>query len=424
MGKEIEMKHIELAVIGGGAAGLMAAITAARNGVEVTIFEKNAKLGKKLLITGKGRCNITNYCDVKELISNTPTNGKFMTNSFYQFDSFQLVNFLNELGLETKVERGNRVFPESDSAADVVNILKRQLPILDVKKEYSSVKSITKDETGFVLDIGMDEKILADKVIIATGGKSYPGTGSTGDGYKFCQQLGHKIIQPTPGLCPLEATSFIFPKNVKIDDELKVADLMGLSLRNAGVTFLNENGKKIYDDFGEMLFTHFGVSGPVILSASSHLKQVKDNILRIDLKPALSIEQLDARLQRDFTEHSRKKFENVLKNLLPRKLIPVIITLSGIPADKHVHQITRQERANLNHLLKNMDIKLDKFRPIAEAIITRGGVDVKEVNPKTMESKLVSGLYIVGELLDVDAYTGGFNLQIAWSSGYSAGMSV
>lgn len=418
------MKHIEVAVIGGGAAGLMAAITAAKNGADVTIFEKNAKLGKKLLITGKGRCNITNYCDVKELISNTPTNGRFMTNSFYQFDSYQLVNFLNELGLKTKVERGNRVFPESDSAADVVNILKRQLPVLDVKKIYEAVKSLTKDDSGFILDLGRDEKILADKVIIATGGKSYPGTGSTGDGYRFCEELGHKIIQPTPGLCPLEATSFIFPENVKVDDELKVSDLMGLSLRNAGVTFLNENGEKIYNDFGEMLFTHFGVSGPVILSASSHLKSVKSNILRIDLKPALSTEQLDARLQRDFTEHSRKKFENVLKNLLPRKLIPVVITLSGIPADKHVHQITKQERAQLNHLLKNMEIRLDKFRPIAEAIITRGGVDVKEINPKTMESKLIPGLYIVGELLDVDAYTGGFNLQIAWSSGYSAGISV
>lgn len=404
------MKH-KIIIIGGGASGMMAAGTAAKRGIDATLIEKNPVLGRKLLLTGKGRCNLTNNCDVGELIENIPVNGKFLTNAFYKFSSKETISFFNKLGLETKVERGKRVFPTSDKAKDVIEALIKFVVSNGVNVIHSSALNIVKFGKIFAVKLQNGEVIRGNRLIIATGGKSYPATGSTGDGYKFARKFGHTIKKFRPSLVPIEAIHEWAPRADK------------LLLKNIAIKILDKNNKVVYKDFGEMFFSEFGVSGPVILSASSHVRKINNHKLIIDLKPALSEKKLDKRIQRDFNEHFRKQFKAVLKNLLPNKLIPIIIELSKIPARKQVHQITKEERKNLVFLLKNLSLKLDKFRSIKEAIITSGGVDVKGINPKTMESKLVKGLFFAGEIIDVDAYTGGFNLQIAWSTGFVAGMS-
>ena len=417
------MENYDVIVIGGGAAGMMAAGTAAKNGKKVILIEKNPVLGKKLLITGKGRCNITNYCDVRELIENVPVNGKFLTNAFYGFSSYDTVDFFNEAGLETKVERGNRVFPTSDKAMDVVEILMKFIYKYKVDVIHSSAVDVMQFGKLFAVKLDNDDVIKAEKLIIATGGKSYPSTGSTGDGYKYARNFGHKITKFKPSLVPIISKRILPLEKVNTSKGCNVKDLQGLSLKNAAIKIVDEKGKIVYEDFGEMLFTHFGVSGPMILSATSHIRNLDGHKLIIDLKPALSIEKLDERLQRDFKEFSNKQFKNILKNLLPKKMIPIIQKVSGISEEKPVHQITGKERKNLITSLKELTIQLIKFRPLSDAIITSGGVDVSQINPKTMESKLVPGLFFAGEVLDCDAYTGGFNLQIAWSTGYAAGMS-
>lgn len=402
-------------VIGAGAAGLMAAGKAAQRGKEVLCLEKNDRVGKKLLISGKGRCNITNNTDIDGLIQNIPGNGNFLYSSFYTFSNEDLMEMMKSEGLEIKVERGGRVFPVSDKALDVVKMLHRFV-------EKNGAKILLKTEVDTIIVAngkveGVKLKdgsvIEASSVVIATGGLSYPGTGSTGDGYLMAQRLGHTITPLKPSLVPLIAT------------ESWVKELQGLSLRNVSIKVVDKKGKTIYDDFGEMLFTHFGVSGPLILSLSRHIlsydyKNVK---LLIDLKPALSEDVLDDRIQRDFEKFSRKQFKNSLDELLPQKLIPVIIKLSQIPEDKHVNQITKAERASLVRLLKAFPIEINGARPISEAIVTAGGVCTDEINPSTMESKKVKGLYLAGEVIDVDGYTGGFNLTIAFSTGYTAGMN-
>lgn len=402
-------------VIGGGPAGIMAAGIAAQRGNEVVLLEKNERLGKKLLISGKGRCNITNDTDIEGLIENTPGNGNFMYSAFYTFSNQDLISFFNELGVNTKVERGGRVFPTSDSSKDVMHALQTFLNKNNVKvMTESEVKRILADN-GKVTGIErLNGTIMeADAVILAVGGKSYPGTGSTGEGYEMARRLGHTVTTLKPSLVPL------------ITKEEWIKDLQGLSLKNISVTFKNCSGKEIYSDFGEMIFTHFGVSGPVILSASRHLLayDFKDIKLSIDLKPGLSEEKLDERVQRDFDKYSRKQFKNSLDDLLPQKLIPVMIRLSKIDPDKQVHQITKEERKRLVMLLKGLESSVVGARPIKEAIVTAGGIKTSEINPSTMESKKVSGLFFAGEIIDVDAYTGGFNLTIAFSTGYLAGMS-
>lgn len=402
-------------VIGGGAAGLMAAGRAAQRNNEVVLLEKNNRLGKKLLISGKGRCNITNACDINELIENTPGNGNFLYSSFYRFSNYDLIDFFNRLGLSTKIERGGRVFPDSDASIDVLNALIKFNKDNGVKiYNNARVKNINVSENKVTEVVLSDGRVFqCDSVILATGGISYPGTGSTGDGHAIAENLGHNITELKPSLVPL------------ITKEEWVKDAQGLSLRNVSITLFNKQGSKIFSDFGEMLFTHFGVSGPLILSCSRHILDYnyKDIKLIIDLKPALSMEKLDERIQRDFEKYSRKQFKNSLGDLLPSKLIPVIIKLSRINPDKYVNQITKEERVKLVNLLKNLELEIIGSRPIAEAIVTAGGVSIDEINPRTMESKIVKGLYFAGEIIDVDAYTGGFNLTIAFSTGYLAGDS-
>ena len=402
-------------VIGGGAAGMMAAITAARKGLRVTLIEKNEKLGKKLFITGKGRCNITNAGDSEDLFNSIVTNKKFMYSSLNGFSNYDVLGFFDELGLPIKIERGNRVFPESDHSSDVIAALNKELrrQKVDVRLNTAVKDIIVKDNRacGVVTVFGnVEEKIDADYVIVATGGNSYQSTGSTGDGYRFARKLGHDVTSILPALVPF---------TVKEEWE---ADLQGLSLKNISIT-VYDGQKELYSDFGEMLFTHFGVSGPVILSASSFVAgKLKGRNLKlvIDLKPALSFEQLDERILRDFDEEKNKSFKNSLDKLLPKKLIPVVVMLSGIEGNKKVNEITRTERQKLVKLLKEFELTLTGLRGFNEAIITQGGVNVKEINPGTMESKIVKNLMFAGEVLDVDAVTGGFNLQIAWSTGYAA----
>lgn len=404
---------MKIAVIGGGPAGIFAASSAAMQGASVLLIEKNSYLGKKMGITGKGRCNITNACDIRNFIANIPVNGKFMHSAFYAFSNDDMIDLLSRYGVETKIERGNRVFPVSDKAKTVIDALKSYAKDSGVRAVQDNVLSVKNTDNGFILDLERKGKLKADKVIIATGGASYTATGSTGDGYKFAKELGHTIITPTPSLVPLTTSGNI------------AKSLMGLSLKNISIKITDTNGKKLYEDFGEMLFTHFGVSGPVILSASSHLRDFsKKYILSIDLKPALDEETLDKRILRDFSAELNKDFINSLDELLPKKMIPVIIKLSGIPERKKVRDITKAERINLVNLIKNFTLEINGTRPINEAIITSGGVCVKEINPKTMESKIVPGLYFAGEVIDVDAYTGGFNLQIAFSTGFAAGNNV
>lgn len=402
-------------VIGGGPAGIMAAGKAAESGAQVLLLEKNDRLGKKILISGKGRCNITNSTDIDGLIENTPGNGSFLYSAFYTFSNADLIEFLNGYGLETKVERGGRIFPVSDRAKDVVDTLAKYLERNKVKIWLKSPVQTIRAENGRVKSVVLKDgkELDCDAVVLATGGASYPGTGSTGDGYRMAEALGHTIIPLKPSLVPL------------VSGEEWIKELQGLSLKNISITLLNKNGKKIYNDFGEMLFTHFGVSGPVILSASRHILDYnyKDVKLVIDLKPALDEEKLDDRIQRDFEKFSRKQFKNSLDELLPQKMIPVIVKLSKIEPDKFVNQITRDERRNLVKLLKNLELNITGSRPITEAIVTAGGVSTDEINPSTMESKRIKGFFLAGELIDLDAYTGGFNLTIAFSTGYLAGMN-
>ena len=404
-------------IIGGGAAGMFASIFAARNGNEVHIFEKNEKLGKKLFITGKGRCNITNACDMDTLFANVVTNEKFMYSSFYGFTNQDVVDFFENAGLPVKIERGNRVFPQSDHSSDVIKTLEKEMKNLGVQVHfYTTVKNVVAENGSFShLVLADGSKVTADACIIATGGLSYQTTGSTGDGFEFAASLGHTITDTAPSLVPIETKEDFVPQ------------LMGLSLRNVQATIYNGK-KEIFSDFGEMLFTHFGVSGPLIISASAYVGKMlgkgKELKLVIDLKPALSEEQLDARVLREFEENHNKQFKNAVNSLFPAKLIPVMVALSGIDPEKKVNIISREERQHFVHLIKHLELTLTRLRDYKEAIITRGGVKVKEVNPSTMESKLVRGVYFAGEVLDMDALTGGFNLQIAWSTGYAAGSNI
>lgn len=414
---------MKVIVIGGGPAGMMSAITASQNGNEVILLEKMERLGRKLLITGKGRCNITSSLPIQEFIQNIPGNGQFLYSAFNNYTNTDIINFLKSEGLEVKEERGKRIFPITDKSLDVLKCFEKKLKALNVKIEYNAeVVSIKKDSGRFEVELKNGTILNSNKVIIATGGKSYPLTGSTGDGYKLAKQLGHTVTQIKPSLVPFEAY-----------DKKTCKELQGLSLKNVGIEFKDiEKNKVIYEDFGEMLFTHFGVSGPTILSGSAHLVRYKNIddllknkkiILKIDFKPALSEEKLDKRILRDFDEEKNKELKHSLDKLLPKKLIPVIIEKSEINPEKRVNEITKQERKILVNLLKNFELEISKFRPIEEAIITSGGIDIKEINPKTMESKIVPGLYFAGEIIDVDGYTGGFNLQIAYSTGFTAGQN-
>ncbi len=408
----------QLLVIGAGAAGLMAAGTAAQCGVDTVLLERNERPARKVMITGKGRCNVTNACSsLQNLIANVPVNGRFLYSAFSRFMPSDTVDFFESRGVPLKKERGNRVFPVSDKAVDIVDCLVSFA-------EKSGVKIINGRAAELIIEDGSvrgirtedGAEIRAEKVIVATGGVSYPQTGSTGDGYTLAQQAGHTVVPVKPSLVPLEA------------HEGFCTDLMGLSLRNIAIKVYDtkRSNKVIYEDFGEMLFTHFGVSGPVILSASSHLREMERGRYKIgiDLKPALSEEQLDARILRDFSENINRNYINALNSLLPKKLVPVIVKLSKIPMATKVNQITKEQRRDLAVLLKNFTVTITGYRPIEEAIITSGGVDTKQINPKTMESKLVEGLYFAGEVIDVDAYTGGFNLQTAFSTGRLAAQSA
>lgn len=399
----------KVAVIGGGPAGMIACGRLKERVSKVYLIEPNAFLGKKLRITGKGRCNITNIADVEEFMQNIPTNNRFLYSALYSFTNYDIISLLEEYKVPTKVERGGRVFPESDSAKDVADALKRYA--LGKNVEWIKEKAISVlVENGKVTGVKLTNgQIDADSVIIATGGASYPLTGSTGDGYKMAKELGHTIIPPKPSLVPL------------VTKEKWVSEVMGLSLKNVELSLFDSNNKKLYTDFGEMLFTHFGVSGPIALSASCHLKNVNNAYITIDLKPALSEEQLDARILRDFEKYIKKHLQNSLDELLPKNLIPVIIKVAGLDPHKEVSNITKEERKRLLDTIKNLKLTVLGTRPIDEAIITSGGIKVSEINPSTMESKLVSGLYFAGEVIDVDAYTGGFNLQIAYSTGFLAG---
>ena len=406
----------KVAIIGGGAAGLLAGIAAAQNGAQVTIFEKMRLPGKKIMITGKGRCNITNACEIPEFIKNIPGNGRFLNSALHRFTNDDIVLLLESHGLQTKVERGGRIFPVSDKAKDVVDTLVKIFTEAGGKLQLDTrvIEILAKD--GQVTGVKTISGVYpADAVILAAGGASYPGTGSDGGGAKLAAKLGHKIVPLRPSLVPLES------------DYPYVDDLQGLSLRNVQGT-LTADGEKIGSEFGEMLFTHFGVSGPIILSlsnlAAKALDEGKEVELHIDLKPALSEEKLDARIQRDFTQYSKKQLANGMKDLLPQRLIPVVCDMAYLDEEKFINQISREERHRLLAALKNFCVPITSTRPLAEAIVTAGGVSVKEINPKTMESKLIRGLHFAGEVMDVDGYTGGYNLQAAFSSGHAAGMAA
>lgn len=406
----------KVAIIGGGAAGLLAGIAAAQNGAQVTIFEKMRLPGKKIMITGKGRCNITNACEIPEFIKNIPGNGRFLNSALHRFTNDDIVLLLESHGLQTKVERGGRIFPVSDKAKDVVDTLVKIFTEAGGKLQLDTkvIEILAKD--GQVTGVKTISGVYpADAVILAAGGASYPGTGSDGGGAKLAAKLGHKIVPLRPSLVPLES------------DYPYVDDLQGLSLRNVQGT-LTADGEKIGSEFGEMLFTHFGVSGPIILSlsnlAAKALDEGKEVELHIDLKPALSEEKLDARIQRDFTQYSKKQLANGMKDLLPQRLIPVVCDMAYLDEEKFINQISREERHRLLAALKNFCVPITSTCPLAEAIVTAGGVSVKEINPKTMESKLIRGLHFAGEVMDVDGYTGGYNLQAAFSSGHAAGMAA
>ena len=406
----------DVIVIGGGAAGALAAGTSAENGYRTLLMEKNSRLCRKVMITGKGRCNVCNHCDVNTVIEHVPSNGRFLYGAVSKFPPQAVMEFFEELGVPLKTERGNRVFPESDRASDIVDALASYVSRSGAERMTAEAESLLIEEgavKGVVTAKG--EIIYGNNVILCTGGKSYPGTGSTGDGYRMAQEAGHTVIPIRPSLVPLTAYGGDCPA------------MQGLSLRNVSIEVTdNQTGKPIYSDFGELLFTHFGLSGPVVLSASSHMRQMEPGrySVAIDLKPALTPEQMDLRLQRDLEKHQNRDFINALGDLLPRKMIPTVVRRSMIPAGTKCHQITREQRLALGALLKKFTIEIKGFRPIEEAIVTSGGVCVKEVSPQTMGSKRVKGLYFAGELLDVDGYTGGFNLQIAFATGRLAGSSV
>ena len=413
------MSHV--IVVGGGAAGMFAAIAAAKNGHQVTLYEKNEKNGKKLFITGKGRCNITNAADMEELFDAVVTNSKFLYSSFYGYTNQNVIDFFEDAGVPVKIERGNRVFPISDHSSDVIRALEREMKKVGVKVCLNTeVKSVEAEKDKFNKVVLKDTTTqTADACIVATGGLSYRSTGSTGDGFRFAENVGHKVTQCFPSLVPMETK------------EPWICELQGLSLRNVEAKIL-DGKKELYKDFGEMLFTHFGVSGPLIISASSYVGkkfmdkngQKKELTLEIDLKPALTEEQLDQRVLRDFEENHNRQFKNAITKLFPTKLIPVMLELGGIDPEKKVNSIEKEERKQFVHLIKHFRMTLTGLRDYPEAIITKGGVNVKEIDPGTMESKLVKGLYFAGEVLDLDALTGGFNLQIAWSTGYAAGNAI
>ncbi len=413
---------MKVIVIGGGPSGMMAAITAKQNGNQVILLEKMGSLGRKLLITGKGRCNITSSLDIQEFIYHTPTNGRFLYSCYQNYTNQDIIYFLKQQGLEVKEERGSRIFPVTNQSQDVLKCFTKKLKELQVEIKYHTrvTKILVKQER--VIGVQTEhEKLQADKIILATGGKSYPLTGSTGDGYKIAEELGHTIKSIKPSLVPLES----YEKKI-------CKQLQGLSLRNVKIQLMDEENKKeIYSGLGEMLFTHFGVSGPTILSSSASLiryKKIEEKLkrqkieLKIDLKPALSEQKLEQRVLRDFQEFKNKQFKNSLDKLLPKKIIPVIIQKSGIKEDKPICEITKEERKRLVKVVKDFSIKIKDVRPIEEAIITSGGISCKEIDPKTMQSKKIKGLYFAGEIIDVDSYTGGFNLQIAYSTGYTAGL--
>ena len=413
------MSHV--IVVGGGAAGMFAAIAAAKNGHQVTLYEKNEKLGKKIFITGKGRCNITNAADMEELFDAVVTNSKFLYSSFYGYTNQNVIDFFEDAGVPVKIERGNRVFPISDHSSDVIRALEREMKKVGVKVCLNTeVKSVEAEKGKFNKVVLKDTTTqTADACIVATGGLSYRSTGSTGDGFRFAENVGHKVTQCFPSLVPMETK------------EPWICELQGLSLRNVEAKIL-DGKKELYKDFGEMLFTHFGVSGPLIISASSYVGkkfmdkngQKKELTLEIDLKPALTAEQLHQRVLRDFEENHNRQFKNAITKLFPTKLIPVMLELGGIDPEKKVNSIEKEERKQFVHLIKHFRMTLTGLRDYPEAIITKGGVNVKEIDPGTMESKLVKGLYFAGEVLDLDALTGGFNLQIAWSTGYAAGNAI
>ncbi|MCI9112485.1 MAG: NAD(P)/FAD-dependent oxidoreductase [Eubacterium sp.] len=405
----------KIVIIGAGASGLMAAAESAKKGNDVTVIEKMQRPARKILISGKGRCNVTNACfDMEELISNVPTNPRFLYSAFSNFMPYDTIAFLEEMGVETKIERGNRVFPVSDKAVDIVDALVKNAKNCGVKIITGTAKAF-EFENNLVKAVVLEDKsrIECDAAAVCTGGKSYPATGSTGDGYTLARSAGHTIIRIRPSLVPLVCSNNFIPK------------LQGLSLKNISVKLQKDN-KTMYTDFGEMLFTHFGISGPVVLSASSHIRDIKDGKYKIilDLKPALDESMLDKRIQRDFLEYNNKDFINSLSALLPKKLIPVIVSLSGIEPSRKVNEISRQERKNLGRLIKNLELYISDLYDIEAAIVTGGGIDVKEINPKTMQSRLVENLYFAGEVIDVDAYTGGFNLQIAFSTGVLCGQNM
>lgn len=405
----------KIIIIGGGAAGLIASATAAKRGEDVTVIEKNSRPARKVMITGKGRCNVTNACfDLDDLINNVVTNKRFMYSAFSSFMPYDTIALIEEMGVPTKIERGNRVFPESDKAVDIVDALVKNAKQSGVKFIQGTVTSFNA-ENNVIKSVNLADgtTVDGDAFAICTGGMSYQSTGSTGDGYTLAESVGHTVTDIEPALISLVASNGFVPK------------LQGLSLRNISIR-LFDGEKEVYSDFGEMLFTHYGVSGPVILSASSHMTHPKEHKYKIviDLKPALDEQTLDKRIQRDFADNTNKDFINSLSKLLPNKLIPVIVKLSGIEPSEKVNQITKTQRQNLVHLLKNLTVNIGGFRPINEAIITSGGIDVKEINPKTMGSKIIDNLYFAGEVIDVDAYTGGFNLQVAFSTGYLCGMNM
>ena len=410
---------MKVIVIGGGPAGIMSAISSAQNGNDVILIEKNNSLGKKILITGKGRCNITSSLEMDDFIKNVPGNGRFLYSAFQNFTNKDVIKIIETNGVKVKEERGNRVFPVTDRAQDVLDCFIKEL------KKYKNIQiktGIKVNNEVIGIETVEEKRILGDKVILATGGKSYPGTGSTGDGYVMAEKLGHTVEKVRGSLVPLTG------------DKKLCQSLQGLSLRNVKIKIEDtEKNKIIYEDFGELLFTHFGVSGPTILSSSAHLLRyknidilLKENKIKlvIDLKPALSNEELDKRIIRDFEEFKNKEFKNSLEKLLPKKMTDVVIKLSKIDLYRKVNSITKEERLNLVNIFKNFEVQIDGFRPVEEAIVTAGGINVKEINPKTMESKLIKGLYFAGEIIDVDAYTGGFNLQIAYSTGYTAGLNI
>ena len=402
----------KIGIIGAGPAGIMAAVTAASRGLDVTLFDKNEKIGKKLFITGKGRCNITNSSPIEDFFDNIITNKNFLYSSLYSFTNEDILNLLHSEGLQTKIERGNRVFPESNKSSDVIKAFNNLLNRNNVKiRLKSDVKGIIFSKDHFVLTID-GEKLSFDKIIIATGGKSYPSTGSTGDGYVFAKRLGHSIVSTKPSLVPLEI------------EAPWINDMQGLSLKNVNLKAICDN-KLIHEEFGEMIFTHYGISGPIVLSTSNYLHgNYKKIIFSLDLKPALDIDKLDDRILRDFNIYNNKHLKNSLNDLLPQKIIPWVMEYSQISPEKVVNQITKEERLRLVNTIKAFNMEYKSFRPIEEAIVTSGGVSTREINPSTMESKIIPNLFFAGEVIDVDALTGGYNLQIAYSTGYLAGMNV